>query len=62
MPVTTTVAATTMVVVTTQVPQQTTTAPTQAPATGGMNITMPVVTAAHMSTEAPSMFKFYNQR
>ena len=55
--------------VTTQAPQPTTAAATQAPATGGMgtttvhmNTTMPVVTAAHVSTEAPSMFKLYNQR
>jgi len=55
--------------VTTQAPQPTTAAATQAPATGGMgnttvgmNTTMPVVTAAHVSTHAPSMFKLYNQR
>jgi hypothetical protein len=76
MPVTT-ASPTTMAVVTTQAPQQTTTAAvmvttqapqpttaaaTQAPTTVGMNITMPVVTAAHVSTNAPSMFKLYNQR
>ena len=71
MPVTT-ASPTTMAVVTTQAPQQTTTAaamvttqapqPTTTAATVDMHTTMPVVTAAHVSTEAPSMFKLYNQR